>query len=84
MKTLEQAIADVEAAGFYWAIDRGRSDYGAVVKRDALYVGDYLCGPSAQSGATPAEALFNALKHELEYEAKQAARSVSSLTREKP
>jgi len=68
--TTEEAIAAVEAAGLYWAIEGGpgRGQFISAVNRKGNYVGDDLCAPGACSGDTIAEALLNAMAWYLEYE----------------
>lgn len=72
--SLDEAIEWAEREGFYWAIGRDRSDgYSAACSRKGEYIGDDLSGPGVCSGSTPAEALENAVRSELAYEAKKLA-----------
>lgn len=65
--TFEEVVAKVEAAGHSWAVDAiGDGTYSAIVgKKGNHYIADSLAsGLGAESGATPADALWNALHHE--------------------
>lgn len=60
--TFDDAVAKVEAAGLFWAVEGGNGGpYRAVVQPDDGYVGDALGMKDASSGATPTEALLSAL-----------------------
>lgn len=60
--SLSSLIAEVEAAGFDWAV--GRSEGGhyeaAVEPAPAPYIGDDMSGPGCASGDSPYDALLSA------------------------
>lgn len=59
--TFEEAVAKVEAAGLFWAIEGGPGyGYYAAVQGDDKYIGDQIHYRGVE-GSTAAEALLNAL-----------------------
>lgn len=64
MGNLDELIAQVEAAGFDWALARysGQHYGAAVVKSPCEFMGDEVHGPSGVDGATPYAALLSAFE----------------------